>query len=362
MWFLDIEMRMDRVKMVIAVLAAVSTLITGCSGEKGPVLSEYELPVEDTYFYNNCAYDDLFFYEVYYGDSLVDQTNGKKLMDKDSDETDTEIHCYNMSEKTDKTVYRIGGGCVKTEYMAANSKYVFWETADDNGWHIYYLDYRKSGSPKILVEQEAKGTLSAVCFTVTDDACYWYDVSENGEAAIWMRRFGTSINEKFAGDASLSTPYIEPTIVDDQIGYIEKNNGGYALVVKNTEGKETFRKAVDSAGGNVLANSSWCVWRGDDDSAKTIYLCDRKSGKKDSYDMGKDRFFSYALLGDYLIVNVEKASGASEIRAVNLKNRRETCLKSEENESYGYTAQFKDRISFDINRNGENKIMIGLIR
>lgn len=36
-------MRMDRVKMAIAVLAAVSSLITGCSGKKGPVLSEYEV-------------------------------------------------------------------------------------------------------------------------------------------------------------------------------------------------------------------------------------------------------------------------------------------------------------------------------
>ena len=115
MWFLDIEMRMDRVKMAIAVLAAVSSLITGCSGKKGPVLSEYELPVEDTFFYNNCVYDDLFFYEVYYGDSLVDQTNGKKLMDKDSDETDTEILRYygflnnRMKSANLKLIFRIQG-------------------------------------------------------------------------------------------------------------------------------------------------------------------------------------------------------------------------------------------------------------
>jgi hypothetical protein len=66
----------------------ISTLENYFSGEKELFHGLYiELPVEDTYFYNNCVYDDLFFYEVYYGDSRVDQTNGKKLMDKDSDAT-----------------------------------------------------------------------------------------------------------------------------------------------------------------------------------------------------------------------------------------------------------------------------------
>lgn len=313
-------MRRGRIKSAFALIVAASLLTTtGCTKkeaevepkqESKPVISEYEIPVDNTYFYNKCVYGDRLFYEVYYGDSAVDQTNGKKLMD--SDDTDTEIHCYDMSDKKDTTVYRIGGGFVKTEYMSANSKYVFWETADDNGWQIYYMDYKSGGSPKILMEQKASKTLSDICFTVTDDAIYWYDVSDDGEAAIWRRKFENSKNEKFAGNVSLLSPYEQPQIVDDQIGYIEKSGKGNALVVKNTDGKETLRKSIDTTGGGVIANSSWCVWEKDDNPSSTIYLYDRKSGKIDTYDLGKNQFYSYALSGDYLIINTEAGSDSDD--------------------------------------------------
>lgn len=77
--------------------------------------------------------------------------------------------------------------------------------------------------------------------------------------------------------------------------------------------------------------------------------------------MGKDRFFSFALLGDYLIVNTEKSSGDHEIKAVNLKTKKETSLQSG-GESYGYTAQFSDRVSYIINSKDQDKAEIGLIK
>jgi hypothetical protein len=162
------------------------------------------------------------------------------------------------------------------------------------------------------------------------------------------------------------SPYEQPQIVDDQIGYIEKSSKGNALVVKNTDGKETLRKSIDTTGGGVIANSSWCVWEKDDNPSSTIYLYDRKSGKIDTYDLGKNQFYSYALSGDYLIINSEAGPDSDSpdmaINAVNLNSRKETFLRAVKNESYGYTAQYPDSISFEIGKSGSTKTMIGMIK
>lgn len=274
-------------------------------GEKLPCadVRECVLPFGREVVGSYCLYDFKVYYEVNYGNTLIDQT-GMAPNIEFSEEYNTQIRCYDMENQTDMLIYQYNSAkCEDVIDIECNGTYLIWEKIDNNGWELNSIRLHENDNnvPEVITRL-SEGEMQIVLFTLRDDEVFWYDY-EDKKMNLYSYNLNTKEKNMLYEDCTLTSPYEAPCVVGDNIILYRTDEEGVTRIISiNRKNGQELQIQVQSEMADIEADSDFYVWRKDYGADIELYFYDIAQEKYRKIECGD--IFSYALQDQYLVLNL----------------------------------------------------------
>lgn len=263
-----------------------------------------------------CFYGEDLVYEVNYHDSLTDQT-GLKGDVPFEDKYNTQLRRLNMTTGEDELLYKYDAeGCVDITDVVFNEHYLVWETMEDT-WKLHLLRLGQDSAVETIVDgTQNAGDLDKVILTLKEDELFWYNKNGLEDNCISLCSYNIPNKElhSYKSGLDLRSPYTKPAIIEEICTtFSRKQEDGNQIYITDMDKKEEVVLNVNMSVCNPISNDEYCIWtQGYGGESSNIYVYDFDTQTGSVISLGEASCFSYALLGEYIIINQRGTSKYGE--------------------------------------------------
>lgn len=263
-----------------------------------------------------CVYGEDLVYEVNYKGFLTDQT-GLKGDIPFEEKYNTQLRRVNMTTSEDELLYKYDTQrCVDITDIVFNEQYLAWETMEDT-WKIHLLHLNQDSPVEAIVDGvQNVGDLDEVILSLKADELFWYNKngSENNCISLYSYNIPNKEIYSYKSGLDLRSQYTKPAIIEETCTtFSRKQEDGNQIYITDIDKKKEVVLNVNMSVCNPISNDEYCIWtNGYGGESNNIYVYDVDSNTGSVISLGEASCFSYALLGEYIIINQRGTSQYGE--------------------------------------------------
>lgn len=284
--------------------ALLCLFLSGCAdGSAKLVLHEHVLPVNENASINAICYaENTVYYAQDYGNYLEAAANAGTPVDF-SAEYNTCIYAYDADTEEATLLYQYDtDGCVTVTDIQYDSGLLYWEDylGENDGWRILCLNTDDGSVSTALSAADTDSSQLSVTIFANNAALYWFDLAADGGTYSLFAYEGGLVREVLSHVEAV-TPYSHLSVSDGVLPICRTSSDAYQIELYDENFSLTDTVGIESPAWQIKANDDFIVWTDDYYTTYTIHVYDRNS--KMFSDLDYDYFFSYALIGNELLVN-----------------------------------------------------------
>lgn len=319
----------------------------------------YDVPKNDDIstspFY---IYGDTLYYVLDYIPYYEDPLGEKNLVFNSEHNTQIRSLCLSTGEDQLLYLYQLNT-CMDIIEIQCNGNELVWEeNTSSEGWKIKKLDLNnKQSVEEIVAYQENVGENYSVPLSITQKGLYWSDGLYKREHPILIYYYDFKTKEKSIEkeNVDLSSPYEHISIIDQNLTYYENSGENTVMHIANIISSKQTSLHVLGAVACPISNENMCIWMEGYDANDRCNLFVYNFMNNEFEKIELSYAFSYALVGDYILVNQNEGLYCYDIKDNTYCNLWETA--KDEWVAFNFTSLGMENNAFGEVKNANTDVM-----